>query len=337
MFNKDNYINFFDENYFLMEAIKATTKAAASASDYRGRGVKNFADGLAVKEMRKSLNLINSKGIVIIGEGEADEAPMLYFNEKLGTGWNEKNNNDGYVFEIAVDPLDGTTLCSKNVEGAVAVLAIAPEGCVLHAPDIYMNKIAVSGKNLPKDLISLDNSVLNNIKNISKAKNKEIRDLNFVVLDRDRHKELVAKIRETGAMVTLISDGDVMGILSICNPFFNADGYFGIGGAPEGVITAAMLKVVGGQIHGRLIYENDDEKNRAIKMLKKNNISDPNKEFTENDMIKGDKCVFSSTAVTSSYMLRGVKKLGDNLYQTNTIAGSKSMGYLIIDNQTSID
>jgi fructose-1,6-bisphosphatase II / sedoheptulose-1,7-bisphosphatase len=319
--------NIFNENEFLMHVIFATSKAAASASEYCGRGDKNYADGLAVEQMRKSLGQINSSGIVVIGEGEADEAPMLYFGEKLGLHSNATPDGQ-HIFEVAVDPLDGTTLCAKNMEGAVAVLALAPNGSVLHAPDIYMNKIAVSGRNLPKDLISLDSSIENNIKNIAKAKNKDISDLSFVVLDRERHKEIISKIRQTGARVNLIPDGDVMGVLSICNPFNKADGYFGIGGAPEGVITAAMLKVVGGTIHGQLVFANETEKQRSITMLAKSGINDPYKELTEDEMIKGEQCVFSSTAVTSSAIMQGVKKLSKNTYLTSTIAGSISGGYL---------
>ena len=329
-------INAFSENEFLIEAISATAKAAASASNYVGKGDKNFADGLAVEQMRKSLGKINSSGLVVIGEGEADEAPMLFFGEKLGKSSGTTKQGQ-HVFEVAVDPLDGTSLCAKNQEGAVAVLALAPNGCVLHAPDIYMNKIAVGGKNLPKDLISLNASVKENITNIAKAKQKSIDELSFVVLERPRHAELVAKIRETGAKVKLLPDGDVMGILSICNPFCVADGYFGIGGAPEGVITAAMLKSVGGIIHGALIYESEAEKSRAKEMLAKSGITDINKEMTQDEMIKGSQCVFSSTAVTASSLLDGVKKIGNNTYLTSTIAGSMSLGYLFVKQEVTID
>jgi len=325
----------FTENAFLMHAVRATAMAAASASNHAGRGDKNFADGLAVEQMRKVLGNIDSSGVVVIGEGEADEAPMLYFGEKLGK-YSGATPEGEHVFEVAVDPLDGTTLCAKNMDGAVAVLALAPRGCVLHAPDMYMHKIAVGGKNLPKDLINLDDSIAQNIKNIAKAKQKQISELAFVCLDRERHKEIIAKIRETGAMVNLIPDGDVMGVLSICNPFNRADGYFGLGGAPEGVITAAMLKSVGGLIHGRLAYDDEAQKQKAIKMLAKSGITDPNKQLTQDDMIKGDEFVFSSTAVTASSMLDGIKKIGDNLYQTHTIAGSGESGYLFIKQEVSL-
>ena len=326
----------FNEINFIQPALNSTIEAAIACHKFAGCGDKNIADKAAVDAMRMVLNQIDDSGVVIIGEGEMDEAPMLYISEKIG----QKRDQQKHNFEIAVDPLDGTSLCAKNMDGAVAVIAIAPADCILKAPDIYMHKIAIGGYNLPKDIVSFDNSVETNLKNIAKAKSKSVQELNIVVLDRPRHQELIAKIREAGANVSLLNDGDVMGVLSICEVFGGrADAYLGIGGAPEGVVTAAAIKALGGVMIGKLHYEDDIQKQRSIKMLSEFGYSDPNQVFTQDQMIKGDKAVFSVTAVTFSSFLKGVrvKTMGDKkFFKTNSLVASLQNGYSINKNFTPI-
>ncbi len=325
----------FKEENFIQPALQSTIKAAIACSKFAGNGDKTIADKAAVDAMRDILNSqINDCGIVIIGEGEMDEAPMLYIGEKIG----QKKDQPQHNFEIAVDPLDGTTLCAKNMDGAVAVIAIAPAGCILNAPDIYMHKIAVGGYGLSNDIISFDNTTAQNLQNIAKAKKKDIKDLNIVVLDRPRHAELISQIREAGAKVSLLNDGDVMGVLSICEIFKNrADAYFGIGGAPEGVVTAAAIRALGGVFIGKLFYEDDSRKQRASAMLKTFGYNNPDQVFTQNDMIKGDKAVFALTAVTHSSFLKGVqvKSLnGQEFYKTQSLVATLQNGYFISKNFT---
>jgi fructose-1,6-bisphosphatase II / sedoheptulose-1,7-bisphosphatase len=276
-----------------LELVRVTEAAAIAASHWIGRGQKNEADGAAVEAMRKAFDAVAIDGTVVIGEGEMDEAPMLFIGEKVGAG--------GVPMDIAVDPLEGTSLTAKAGPNAMATLALAERGNFLHAPDIYMDKIAVGG-GLPPGLINLDDTVANNLRNLAKAKKCDISDLMACLLDRERHEELIARCREAGARVTLISDGDVAGVIATALPESQIDIYLGSGGAPEGVLSAAALRCVGGQMQGRLLYENDEQIARVRAM----GHADPKRCFAVDEMAKGD-VMFAATGVTTGAMLRGVK------------------------------
>lgn len=275
-------------------ALELTQAAAIACQKWVGRGDEKSADHAAVEAMRNTMNQYPFDGRIVIGEGERDEAPMLYIGEKLGTG--------GEEVDIAVDPLEGTTLCAHSAPNSLAVLAIAPRGTMLHAPDTYMEKIAV-GPNLPRELVSLELDVKNNLKNLARAKKVDIRDLKVCILDRPRHEELIAKVRESGANIQLITDGDVSAVIATCKKNTKIDMYVGTGGAPEGVLAAAALATFGGQMQGRLVFRNDDEKARAAKA----GITDLTRIYNVNDMVSSD-VVFAATGVTEGWMLKGVKR-----------------------------
>jgi fructose-1,6-bisphosphatase II / sedoheptulose-1,7-bisphosphatase len=277
-----------------MELVRVTEAAALSASRWIGRGDKNSADGAAVDAMRRAFDSVAISGTVVIGEGEMDEAPMLYIGEKVGAG--------GPETDIAVDPLEGTSICARGMPNAIATLAVAEKGGFLHAPDIYMDKIAV-GPGLPPGVVHLDASPKENLKNLAQAKKAEIEDLVVCILDRDRHKDIIRACREAGARIMLIPDGDVAGVVACSQPEAGVDMYLGWGGAPEGVLAAAALRCIGGQMQGRLIYENDEQRERAKSM----GIADPERVFNVDDMAKGD-VMFSATGVTTGAMLRGVRR-----------------------------
>ena len=277
-----------------LELVRVTESAALAASRWIGRGLKNEADGAAVEAMRKAFDAVAIDGTVVIGEGEMDEAPMLFIGEKVGAG--------GPPMDIAVDPLEGTTLTAKAGPNAMATLALAENGNFLHAPDIYMDKIAVGG-GLPPGVVNLDDSVASNLRNLARAKRCEISDLVACILDRDRHKELIAHCREAGARIMLISDGDVAGVIATAMPDAEIDIYMGSGGAPEGVLAAAALRCVGGQMQGRLLYESDDQIERVRAM----GHADPKRCFSVEEMAKGD-VMFAATGVTNGAMLRGVRR-----------------------------
>ena len=247
---------FMDRNLAL-EVVRVTEAAALAASLQMGRGDEKAADQAAVDWMRQTLNSLAIDGTVVIGEGERDEAPMLYIGEKVGIG--------GPKVDIALDPLEGTTITAKGGENALAVVAMAEHGGFLNAPDVYMEKIAV-GPGLPADLIDLDATPAENLSALARAKGGDVSELLVCILDRPRHSELIAKVREAGARIMLISDGDVSGIISTAQPVSGVDIYMGIGGAPEGVLAAAALRCIGGQMQGRLHFRNDDEKMRAGKL-----------------------------------------------------------------------
>ena len=293
-----------------MELVRVTEAAALAASRWIGLGKKNEADGAAVQAMRGAFDTVAIDGTVVIGEGEMDEAPMLYIGEKVGSG--------GPAMDIAVDPLEGTTLTAKGGPAALAVIALAEHGNFLHAPDIYMDKIAVGG-GLPDDVVDLDAPVKENLRNLAQAKRCEVSDLVACILDRDRHKELIAKTREAGARIMLISDGDVTGVVATATPDSEIDIYMGWGGAPEGVLAAAALRCIGGQMQGRLIYENDEQIARAREM----GHADPHKKFTLIEMARGD-VMFAATGVTSGPMLRGVKRFGHGAVTHSMVMRSKS-------------
>ncbi len=293
-----------------LELVRVTEAAALAASRWMGLGKKNEADGAAVEAMRKAFDTVAIEGTVVIGEGEMDEAPMLFIGEKVGAG--------GPAMDIAVDPLEGTTLTAKGGPNAMAVVALAEHGNFLHAPDIYMEKIAVGG-GLPDGVVGLGEPVGKNLRELAKARKCEVRDLVACILDRDRHKELIAKTREAGARIMLISDGDVAGVIATAQPQSGVDIYMGSGGAPEGVLAAAALRCIDGQMQGRLMFEDEKQIARAREM----GVTDPNHVYTVNEMAKGD-VVFAATGVTSGAMLRGVRWFGKGATTHSIVMRSKS-------------
>ncbi|KJV09909.1 fructose 1,6-bisphosphatase [Elstera litoralis] len=277
-----------------LEAIRVTEAAALSASRLMGRGDEKAADQAAVDAMRRALNDLDIDGTVVIGEGERDEAPMLYIGEKVGTG-------QGPRIDIALDPLEGTTITAKGGQNALAVIAMAEAGGFLNAPDVYMDKIAVGG-GLPEGVVDIDADPATNLKNLAQAKKLAVEDLVVCILDRPRHSDLIAKVRAAGARIMLISDGDVSGVIATSTPNSGVDLYLGSGGAPEGVLAAAALRCIGGQMQGRLLFRNDDERGRATRM----GITDFNCKYSMLDLAKGD-VMFAATGVTDGAMLQGVR------------------------------
>ncbi|WP_168464884.1 class II fructose-bisphosphatase [Wolbachia endosymbiont of Ctenocephalides felis wCfeT] len=272
--------------------VKVTEAAALAAYKLAGLGDEKRADQVAVDAMRTELNSMEIDGTIVIGEGERDSAPMLYIGERVGTG-------SGHGIDIAVDPLEGTTICAHYKQGAMSVLAAAKKGNFLHAPDVYMEKIAV-GKNLPEGVVSLKNSVEENLNSLAKAKGCKISDLIVTILKRDRHNELITKIKNLGARIKLIDDGDVAAVVSLING--NHDMYIGIGGAPEGVLAAAALSSIGGQMEGKLIFDTDRLKERAKSL----SIHDTEKIYAIQDMARGES-VFIATGVTNGELVDGIK------------------------------
>jgi fructose-1,6-bisphosphatase II / sedoheptulose-1,7-bisphosphatase len=293
-----------------LELVRVTEAAAMAASRWMGLGKKNEADGAAVAAMRRAFDQVAIAGTVVIGEGEMDEAPMLYIGEKVGAG--------GPAMDIAVDPLEGTTLTAKGGPNALAVIAMAEHGNFLHAPDIYMQKIAVGG-GLPDGVVELDAPVENNLRNLAKAKRCEVSDLVACMLDRDRHAELIARTREAGARIMLLSDGDVAGVMATAQPETGVDIYMGSGGAPEGVLAAAALRCIGGQMQGRLLFEDDEQIARARDM----GVADPSRVYTVSEMASGP-VMFAATGVTSGAMLRGVRWFGNGAITHSVVMRSKS-------------
>jgi len=289
-----------------LELVRVTERAAVAAARLRGRGDEMAGDQAAVDAMRRELNKLPIDGTVVIGEGERDEAPMLFIGENVGT-------KNGPKVDIAVDPLEGTTLCAKNMPGAIATMAMAEGGTLLNAPDVYMEKIAI-GPGYSKGIVDLDAPAEENIRNLAKAKGVKPAEITALVLDRPRHADLIAAVRKAGASVQLITDGDVAGVIHTADPETTGiDIYLGVGGAPEGVLAAAALRCIGGQIQGRLILDTEEKRERARKM----GVRDPRKKYAMEDMVRGD-CLFAATGVTSGSMLRGVK-LTDKLIETETV------------------
>ena len=285
---------------------KATERAAYGASLFKGKDDKISADQSAVDEMRKQLNTINMRGKIVIGEGELDKAPMLYVGEKVG-------NKSGEELDIAVDPLEGTNFAAKNLPNALSVLAVAEKGNLLHAPDMYMEKIAI-GKNLPNNIIDLDFGVEKNIKLLAEAKNVKISDLTACVLKRPRHDSIIKSLNKMNVNIKFITDGDVSGVMAVAYPEKKIDIYLGIGGAPEGVLAAAALKCLNCQMQGRLHFLEIDEKVRAKKLR----ITDLNKKYNVEDMVKGD-VIFCATGVTDGDFVKGIKDQG-NYYYSETLS-----------------
>ena len=279
---------------FALEAVRVTEAAAIAAANQIGRGDENAADQAAVEAMRRAFNQLPIDGTVVIGEGERDEAPMLYIGEKVGSG--------GVAIDIALDPLEGTTLTAKALPNALAVMAMAEPGTLLNAPDTYMDKIAIGG-GYPEGTIDLDAPPDVNIINLAKAKGVKPRDITALILDRPRHSQIIEAVRSTGAAVRLITDGDVAGVIATSDPATGIDIYMGQGGAPEGVLAAAALRCVGGQIQTRLVFRREDERARAAKL----GITDFNRKYSLLDLASGD-VVFSATGVTDGSMLAGVHR-----------------------------
>src|ERR1700741_259450 len=299
------------ERNLALETVRVTEAAALSASKLVGHGDEKAADQAAVDAMRKALNSLNIDGTVVIGEGERDEAPMLYIGEKVGSG-------DGPTIDIALDPLQGTTITGKGGQNALAVIAMAESGNFLNAPDVYMDKLAV-GPGLPEGVVDLDLSPEENLKRVAAAKNALIPDLLVCILDRPRHADLIAKVRAAGARIMLISDGDVSGVIATAQPDSGVDVYMGSGGAPEGVLAAAALRCIGGQMQGRLLFRNDDEKARAAKW----GVTDLNRIYQLEDLAKGN-VMFAATGVTSGAMLKGVRRFHGGAVTHSIVMRSKS-------------
>jgi len=299
------------ERILTLELARVTEAAAIASYEQVGRGNEHNADQAAVDAMRRALNQCNFDGTVVIGEGERDEAPMLFIGEKVGSG-------KGPKVDIALDPLEGTTLTAKAMANALAVVAVAEGGSLLHAPDTYMDKIAIGG-GYPEGIVDLDADPRDNILALAKAKGVRPQEIKACILDRPRHSDLIAKVREAGAAVALISDGDIAGVIHTSDPETGIDIYMGQGGAPEGVLAAAALRCVGGQIQGRLVFRNDDERQRAARI----GIKDLNRKYATIDLASGD-VMFAATGVTDGSMLRGIHRVGKFMTSETIVMRSKT-------------
>jgi fructose-1,6-bisphosphatase II / sedoheptulose-1,7-bisphosphatase len=299
------------ERNLAMEAVRVTEAAALAASKWMGRGDEKAADQAAVDAMRQALNSLSIDGVVVIGEGERDEAPMLYIGEEVGKG-------GGPAVDIALDPLEGTTLTAKGGTNALAVIAMADKGGFLNAPDVYMDKIAVGG-GLPEGVVDIDNTPLENLKSLSDAKGKKVEDMLVCILDRPRHADLIRDVRNSGARIMLISDGDVSGVIATSSGDSGVDMYVGSGGAPEGVLAAAALRCIGGQMQARLIFRNDDERARAARW----NITDLDRKYGLFDLASGN-VMFAATGVTDGAMVRGVRRTATGAFTESIVMRSKS-------------
>ncbi|MHC5653819.1 class II fructose-bisphosphatase [Stappia sp. ICDLI1TA098] len=296
-----------------LELARVTERAAVAAARLRGRGDEKAADQAAVDAMRRELNCLPIDGTVVIGEGERDEAPMLYIGETVGTG-------DGPAVDIALDPLEGTTICAKNLPNSLAVIAMAPKGGLLNAPDSYMEKIAI-GPGYPAGLVDLDASVSDNVNALAKAKGVPLAEITVCVLDRPRHARIIEELRATGVSIRLIGDGDVAGVIHTTDPDETGiDLYMGIGGAPEGVLAAAALRCIGGQMQGRLVITRDEQVERAYRM----GIDDIKRKYTMEEMATGD-VLFAATGVTDGNFLQGVR-FGRNDVTTHTVVMRSTTG-----------
>jgi fructose-1,6-bisphosphatase II / sedoheptulose-1,7-bisphosphatase len=301
------------ERILTLELVRVTERAAVASARLRGRGNEKAADQAAVDAMRRELNKLPIDGTVVIGEGERDEAPMLFIGERVG-------NKQGPKVDIAVDPLEGTTLCAKDMPGSIAVMAMAEAGTLLAAPDVYMHKIAV-GPGYPAGVVDLDTSPEENLHSLAKAKGVKVNELTALVLDRPRHADLIAAIRKTGAGVRLISDGDVAGVIFTTKPAETGiDIYLGIGAAPEGVLAAGALRCIGGQMQARLILDTEEKRSRALQM----GVTDPNKKYDMTDLARGD-VIVAATGVTDSALTKGVH-FGQEVITTETVVYRSATG-----------
>ena len=286
----------FNDRMLSLGLARVSEAAAIASADLIGRGDEKAADQAAVNAMRDQLNKLDISGFVVIGEGERDEAPMLYIGEEVGTG-------NGPGVDIALDPLEGTTLTAKDMPNALTVIAMGPRGSMLHAPDVYMEKLAI-GPGYNKDVVTLEMSPSDRILSLAKAKKCNTKDITVCVLDRPRHQNIIEDVRATGAAIRLITDGDVAGVMHCAEPNTTGiDMYMGIGGAPEGVLAAAALKCMGGQIYGRLIFRNEDEKARAVKA----GITNFDRIYTKDEMVTKD-VIFAATGVTGGSLLPAIKR-----------------------------
>ncbi|MBL4613045.1 MAG: class II fructose-bisphosphatase [Emcibacter sp.] len=302
------------DRLLVLDLVRVTEAAAVSAAKLVGRGDEKAADAAAVDAMRTALNNMDIQGRVVIGEGERDEAPMLFIGEEVGTG-------KGPRVDIALDPLEGTTIAAKAMQNSLAVIALSEEGEMLNAPDVYMDKVAV-GPGYPEGIVDLDNTPTENIEAVAKAKGCAVSDILVCVLDRPRHANIIKEVRDCGARVKLIGDGDVAGIIDTTNVETSVDIYMGSGGAPEGVLAAAALRCIGGQMQGRLTFRNDDERGRAHKW----GITDLNRKYTTMDLASGD-VIFAATGVTDGYLLRGVHQTPDGKgYSTESVVMRSKTG-----------
>ena len=303
------------DRVLVLEMVRVTEAAAIAASRLIGRGDEKAADAAAVEAMRKAFNDLPFDGTVVIGEGERDEAPMLFIGEKVGCC-----EPGAPKIDIALDPLEGTTITAKAGPNALAVLAIAEEGCLLHAPDVYMEKLAI-GPGYPEGTIDLNRSPADNVRAIAKAKGCDPTDIRACVLDRARHEGIITELRALGCGIQLIPDGDVAGVIAVTDPDTGIDVYMGTGGAPEGVLAAAALRCVGGQIQGRLLFRNDDERARAARW----GVTDLDRVYALEDMARGD-CIFAATGVTDGSLLEGVHRHKGGCITTESVVMRASSG-----------
>lgn len=306
------------ERELALEFVRVTEAAALEAGRWMGRGDKEMADRVAVDAMRAMFDTVQIDGIVVIGEGEMDEAPMLYIGERLGAG-------TAPAVDVAVDPLEGTNLVAKGLPGAISVLAIAPRGCLLHAPDMYMEKLAVGPAAAGR--VHLDAPVAENLAAVADALNRDISDLTVVILDRDRHRSLIRAVRETGARIKLISDGDVAPAIAAAIRDTGVDALMGTGGAPEGVIAAAALKCLGGEFQGRLVPGNEQEEARARAM----GLADVRQVLRMEDLARGDDIIFAATGITDGDLLKGVRYAGDSARTQSIVMRSKTGTIRFVD------
>ncbi|MFB9223429.1 class II fructose-bisphosphatase [Paracoccus cavernae] len=296
----------FNDRMLSLGLARVSEAAAHASALLIGRGDEKAADQAAVNAMREQLNMLDIKGVVVIGEGERDEAPMLYIGEEVGSG-------NGPEVDIALDPLEGTTLTAKDMPNALTVIAMAPRGTLLHAPDVYMDKLAI-GPGYAKDIVSLDMSPSERVRALANARGVKDSDITVCILERPRHENLIEEVRSTGAAIRLITDGDVAGVIHVAEAELTGiDMYMGSGGAPEGVLAASALKCMGGQIWGRLLFRNDDERGRAAKA----GITDLNRIYSRDELVTAD-VIFAATGVTNGSIVQGVKRQPDYL-QTETI------------------
>ena len=303
------------DRVLVLEMVRVTEAAAVAASKLIGRGDEKAADAAAVEAMRKAFDELAIDGTVVIGEGERDEAPMLYIGEKVGGA-----QGTGPKIDIALDPLEGTTICAKAGPNSLAVLAAAEEGCLLNAPDVYMDKLAV-GPGYPEGVIDLARTPTENVAVVAAAKGVAPNEIIVCVLDRPRHADLIAELRKIGCGIVLIGDGDVAGVIATTDPDTTVDMYMGSGGAPEGVLAAAALRCVGGQFNGRLLFRNEDERTRARKW----GIEDLDRIYKLEDLAKGD-CIFAATGVTDGSLLEGVKRKKGGCMTTESVVMRASSG-----------
>lgn len=311
------------ERSLTMELVRVTEAAALSSARWMGKGLTNEADDAATSAMRTVFDTIPMRGTVVIGEGEMDEAPMLYIGEKLGTG-------SGPLVDVAVDPIEGTNIVARGSWNALSVIAIADGGNLLHAPDMYMKKIAVGPESVGK--VDINAPTIDNLLAVAKAKNKDIEDVVAVVLNRPRHEQLINEIRKTGARIKLIQDGDVAGAMNTAFDATGVDVLFGVGGAPEAVLAAAALKCLGGEIQGKLVPSNETE----IARCKKMGITDMDKVFYMDDFCAGDDAIFAATGITDGELLKGVQFKGKRATTQTVVMRAKSGTIRFIDGQHSL-